>query len=131
MINRIAVFILLSGLLCAGQAPSGSSSSSPSSQGTTNTGQADSAQGTGPEQIMAGAVGLRGSSLPGTTNPGGMIALFSRLLGHTTNLPEQQPMTEKEQPRTIRPILEKTEFQRFVEDSVGHPMAVYGRELFD
>jgi protein involved in polysaccharide export with SLBB domain len=33
--------------------------------------------------------------------------------------------------RTIRPIAARSEFELFAEDAAGHPIAVYGRHLFD
>jgi protein involved in polysaccharide export with SLBB domain len=83
---------------------------------------------------MPGGMGLTGvmPNSPGSPNIGGLNAVvLNRLLDSGTSLTAQQPSGEKGQLRMIRPILEKTEFQKFVEETVNHPMSVYGRDLFD
>jgi protein involved in polysaccharide export with SLBB domain len=130
MIDKITVFLLFSCALCAGQMPTFSSSSS--SPSATDSAEGDtSSQGTGLDQLMPGArpTDMMPSS-QGIPNPAWLdTVLMNRLLKSGTDVTTQQ--VEREQPRTIRPIIEKTEFQRFVEETVNHPVAVYGRDLFD
>jgi polysaccharide biosynthesis/export protein len=69
--------------------------------------------------------------LPGGTGNGLDASTLARLLGGQPQTQTENQEGNKTENKTIRPILEKSEFELFVEDAIGHPLEVYGRQLFE
>ncbi|MGC2298721.1 MAG: SLBB domain-containing protein, partial [Acidobacteriaceae bacterium] len=73
------------------------------------------------------------STQPGALGADGTLnsILLNRLMNGAANPQADNQPGNPVQPRLSRAIQEKSEFERFVEDAVGHPLPVYARELFE
>ena len=122
MRNKILLTLLFPGALCGGQttptAPGAQTIVCPTGPGPVSEGTAalcPPATSTGPS--------LETTPYPPGTTPGlGTLPSGAAPIPSTNVSPPNKP---------IGPITTQTEFQIFAEDEAGHPLKVFGRELFD
>jgi protein involved in polysaccharide export with SLBB domain len=114
MTSKVFLLFLLSCTLCAGQSvlttPTGEIQSAPANAPAAGTAQAP----------MPGQAPVGGHPTPGATAPVAPAA-------PTTETPAPAPTPT----RVVGPLTTKSEFEQFAEDATGHPLPVYGRQLFD
>ena len=122
MRNKILLTLLFLGALCGGQ-------TTPTAPGAQTI-----ACPTGPGPVSEGTAALcppttstvpspETAAYPPGTTPGVGTLPFGVAPAPATNVPPPY--------KPIGPITTQTEFQIFAEDEAGHPLKVFGRELFD
>jgi polysaccharide export outer membrane protein len=113
MKSRALLLLLLSSTLCAGQSvlttPTESTQSAPGS----SAGQGAATGATQGSSQAARQTGEKSSFDTYTLNPTAPAA--------------QHPALS----RIVRPLTQKSDFEKFAEDTTGRPLPVYGRQLFD
>jgi polysaccharide export outer membrane protein len=114
MTQTLAFVVLLSCTVCAGQSvlttPRDSTQSVPSS----STSQPDNDART-PNQA-ARRIGDKANA---------------DAVGRDSDNAESLRGTTPRAPRVVGPLTTKSDFQQFAEDAIGHPLTVFGRQLFD
>jgi protein involved in polysaccharide export with SLBB domain len=117
MKSKTSLLFLLSCTLCAGQSVLTTPTESTQSISSSSAGQESSAGATQPSSQVRGQVGEKtyiDMSAPGSGTP--TVPTPSQI---------QAPL------RVVGPLTTKSEFEQFAEDATGHPLPVFGRQLFD
>ena len=128
MIKRLVLSFALSCTLCAGQTtvtnPSSSTQSLPTETKTGTMTQSLPGENGAETSTQSSMPVVRVQKEQGT---GRSKESAGEIEKQETNSDTAPP----EKTRKIKPITVKSDFERFVEDAVGHPLLVFARELFD
>ena len=125
--KRLALLLLLSAL-CACESfvmPARTSAqASPAASAGGDAARPASTQSPGSDDIRALP------APPGATQNGRSSRLQSTLSAGL-NKDEDEKATTPTEPKGVRPPLARSDFELFVEEAAGHPLRVYGRDLFE
>lgn len=115
MIKKLSIALLLSGTLCAGQ----SNMTAPCT--SNQSGPAGAAEG----------CSTQSSSTAPRVHEGQLGSKPERSLSTKTGMEQEADPTAPDSARIIGPITARSDFEKFAEDAAGHPLPVYGRQLFE
>ena len=119
MVKTSLFLVLFSAMVCAGQSvPSTPGSLGQTTRSTSDAEDPDASYLTPSAQVSQPVSSVRPRSSRRTESP-----------------MREQPADSRTSPdqrlRPLPPVMARTEFQRFAEDVAGHPLRVFGRQLFD